>query len=65
MELAQRVIHPHGVKYLLGKRGVPMTAYSRHPKSPLTPSVLRALDHCAARWFDEAGELRILRSGVA
>ncbi len=61
MEMAQRVVHPHGTKYLLGKRGVPITAASRHPKSPLSASVLRSLDFCAEQWFDEAGELRILR----
>lgn len=58
LELAQRVVHPQGSKYLLGKRGVPISTRSRHPKSPLTPEVLYALDRCALLWFDAAGQLR-------
>ncbi|MBN1936792.1 MAG: dihydrodipicolinate synthase family protein [Anaerolineae bacterium] len=60
LELAQRVVHPQGSKYLLGKRGVPISTRSRHPRSPLTPEVLHALDYCATQWFDAAGQLRRL-----
>jgi 4-hydroxy-tetrahydrodipicolinate synthase len=62
MEMVQRVVHPQGTKYLLGKRGVPITPASRHPRSPLTSNVVRALDYCAAIWFDGAGELLCLRT---
>ncbi len=51
MELAQRVVHPQGTKYLLGKRGLPVTARSRHAQSPLTPEVVQALDAAAGYWF--------------
>jgi 4-hydroxy-tetrahydrodipicolinate synthase len=57
MHLVQRLAHPQGTKYLLGKRGLPITSRSRHEHSPLTPEVLQALDYCAGRWFDEAGNL--------
>jgi 4-hydroxy-tetrahydrodipicolinate synthase len=62
LEMVQRVVHPQGTKYLLGKRGVPITPASRHPRSPLTSNVVRALDYCAAIWFDGAGELLCLRT---
>lgn len=55
LELAQRVVHPHGSKYLLSKRGVPIAPHSRHHASSLTPEVRYALDCCAALWFDHAG----------
>ncbi len=59
LEMVQRVVHPQGTKYLLGKRGLPITARSRHARSPLTPEVVQALDVCARLWFDSAGDLRI------
>ncbi len=62
MEMVQRVVHPHGTKYLLSKRGLPISPVSRHARSPLTPNVVRALDYAAQAWFDGAGELRILDS---
>jgi 4-hydroxy-tetrahydrodipicolinate synthase len=55
MELAQRVVHPQGTKYLLGKRGLPVTARSRHPESPLTPEAIHALDCAATQWFQPDG----------
>ena len=58
MELVQRVVHPQGTKYLLGKRGLPVTARSRHPKSPLTPEVVRALDCATAQWFQPDGSIK-------
>ena len=60
MELAQRVVHPHGTKYLLAKRGLPITARSRHPNSPLTPEVIHSLDRAAGHWFRDDGSLTIL-----
>ena len=55
MEMVQRVVHPQGTKYLLGKRGVPITPASR-------TSALAADGQCGAR----AGILRryvVLRGG--
>ncbi len=60
LELAQRVGHPHGSKYLLSKRGLPITPRSRQPVSPLTPEVRYALDCCASLWFDTAGNLNVI-----
>ena len=62
MEMVQRVVHPQGTKYLLGKRGVPITPASRHARSPLTANVVRALEYCAATWFYGAGELVCMRT---
>jgi hypothetical protein len=55
------VVHPQGAKYLLGKRGLPFAARSRHPRSPLTPEVIHALDCAAARWFRADGSLAVLK----
>jgi len=57
MQLVQRLVHPQGSKYLMGKRGVPISAHSRHETSPLTPEVLYALDRAAERWFRADGSL--------
>lgn len=57
LELAQRAVHPRGSKYLLGKRGLPITPRARHPRSPLTPEEVRALDYAAAYWFRADGRL--------
>jgi 4-hydroxy-tetrahydrodipicolinate synthase len=62
MELVQRVVHPQGTKYLLAKRGLPITARSRHPKALLTPEVIHALDCAAAQWFQADGSLAVLRA---
>jgi len=59
MELVQRVVHPQGTKYLLAKRGLPITPRSRHPRSPLTPEVIHALDCAAAQWFRADGSLAV------
>jgi 4-hydroxy-tetrahydrodipicolinate synthase len=61
MELAQRVVHPQGAKYLLGKRGLPSAARSRRPQSPLTPEVIHALDCAVAQWFRADGSLVVLK----
>jgi 4-hydroxy-tetrahydrodipicolinate synthase len=58
LELAQRVVHPQGTKYLLRKRGLPVRASARGAE-PLAPEILRALDYAAAVWFDVEGGLRI------
>jgi 4-hydroxy-tetrahydrodipicolinate synthase len=56
MELAQRAVHPGGSKYLLAKRGLPVTSRGRaYPE--LSPETLRALDFAAQAWFDANGEL--------
>ena len=60
MEMVQRVVHPQGTKYLLGKRGLPVVARSRHRKSPLTPEVTHALDCAASQWFQTDGSLTVL-----
>jgi 4-hydroxy-tetrahydrodipicolinate synthase len=57
MHLVERLAHPQGTKYLLQKRGLPIAPLSRYERSPLTPEVLRALDYCARRWFDDEGNL--------
>lgn len=59
MEMAQRVVHPQGSKYLLSKRGLPIAARSRHLESPLTPEVIHALDCAAAQWFHADGSLAV------
>jgi 4-hydroxy-tetrahydrodipicolinate synthase len=59
MELVQRVAHPQGTKHLLAKRGLPITRRSRHPRSPLTPEVIHALDCAAAQWFRADGSLAV------
>lgn len=58
MHLAQRQVHPHGSKYLLSKRGVPIAIHARQQPSPLSAEVLAALDHAARHWFTESGALR-------
>ena len=59
MEMAQRVVHPQGSKYLLNKRGLSIATRSRHPESPLTPEVIHALDCAAAQWFHADGSLAV------
>lgn len=58
LHLAQRQVHPHGSKYLLAKRGVPIATNARQQPSPLSAEVLAALDHAARHWFDANGALR-------
>ena len=56
MKLAQRAVHPGGSKYLLAKRGLPVSHRGRaYPE--LRPETLRALDFAARAWFDANGEL--------
>jgi len=51
MEMAERVVHPVGMKYLLSKRGLPISTRARAVKEPLSAEVLRGLDSCARVWF--------------
>ena len=61
MHLAQRAAHPHAAKYLLQKRGLPITDRCRRADAFLTPEARKALDYAACDWFDAQGELRILQ----
>ena len=58
LKLAQRSVHPLGSKYLLSKRGVPISSRGRAIRQ-LRPETLRALDYAALTWFDESGELLV------
>ena len=58
IEIAERAVHPLGVKHLLAKRGLPIAATTRADIPPLSAEVCAGLDYCAAQWFDERGELR-------
>jgi 4-hydroxy-tetrahydrodipicolinate synthase len=60
MHLAQRGNHPHGSKYLLSKRGLPISARCRQPGLELRAETRHALDAAARAWFTEDGELRVL-----
>ncbi len=51
MEMAQRSVHPAGVKYLMSKRGLPIQTYTRHSRK-LTSEERRGLDAAAAYWFN-------------
>lgn len=51
MELAERAVHPLGVKYLLAKRGLPITMRARTVKEMLPAEVQYALDSCYRLWF--------------
>jgi len=58
MKLAQRAVHPGGSKYLLAKRGLPVSSRGRaYPE--LRPETRVAMDFAAQAWFDAHGELRL------
>jgi len=59
MEMAQRSIHPCGVKYLMNKRGLPIEARTRYNKS-LSQEEIRSLDTIAKLWFEKDGSLKVL-----
>lgn len=59
MELAQRSIHPFGVKYLMSKRGLPIKPKTRY-KRKLSQEEGRCLDIIAQHWFNEDGSLKVL-----
>ena len=56
-----RSVHPAGSKYLLGKRGVPISHRSR-AEPPLSPETIYALDCSAAQWFREDSRLIALQA---
>jgi len=60
MEMVQRTIHPMGVKYLISKRGVPIKSLTRYPRT-LSLEEKYSLDQASKYWFDEAGNLKILK----
>ncbi len=60
MEMAQRSVHPMGVKYLISKRGIPIKPLTRYPRV-LSPEEKYSLDQASKVWFDENGELKILK----
>ena len=50
LKLAQRSVHPLGSKYLLSKRGVPLSAYGRGAQKTLRPETITALDYAYREW---------------
>ena len=58
MKLAQRSVHPGGSKYLLAKRGLPISCRGRGYPA-LRPETLVAMDFAARTWFDAQGELKL------
>lgn len=60
MEMAQRSVHPMGVKYLISKRGIPIKPLTRYPRI-LSLEEMYSLDQASKVWFDEEGALRILK----
>lgn len=50
MELAERVVHPVGMKYMLAKQGLPFSMRSRSAR-PLSGEVICALDAYSRFWF--------------
>lgn len=58
IHLAQRCCHPQGTKYLLGKRGLPITARCRDEHKALSAEARAALDQAAEVWFTPDGTLR-------
>lgn len=61
MEMAQRSVHPMGVKYLISKRGVPIKPLTRYPRV-LSPEEKYSLDQASKLWFNDDGELKILEN---
>lgn len=61
MELAQRSIHPTGVKYLMSKRGLPIKPLTRYAKK-LSSEEARSLDTVSKMWFETDGSLKVLRT---
>lgn len=60
LEMAQRSIHPMGVKYLISKRGIPIKPLTRYPRT-LSLEERYSLDQASKLWFNDDGQLRILK----
>jgi 4-hydroxy-tetrahydrodipicolinate synthase len=58
MELAQRSVHPAGVKYLMSKRGLPIKPHTRISRR-MTREEQRSLDIVSELWFRQDGSLSI------
>lgn len=59
MKLAQRYVHPWGVRYLMAMRGLPISTLGRSGfRAPDSDTVL-GLNYAARLWFDEQGELKV------
>ncbi len=61
MEMVQRSIHPMGVKYLISKRGVPITPLTRYPRT-LSLEEKYSLDQASKYWFENNGSLKVLNN---
>ncbi len=61
MEMAQRSVHPMGVKYLISKRGVPIKPLTRYPRT-LSAEEKYSLDKAAELWFEKDGSLKVLNN---
>ncbi|NND33789.1 MAG: dihydrodipicolinate synthase family protein [Saprospiraceae bacterium] len=59
MEMAQRSVHPTGVKYLMSKRGLPIKPHTRLPQK-LSSEERKALDLATKLWFNPDGTFRTL-----
>ncbi|MBK8946280.1 MAG: dihydrodipicolinate synthase family protein [Ignavibacteriae bacterium] len=59
MEMAQRSVHPMGVKYLISKRGISIKSLTRYPRK-LSLEEMFGLEQAAKNWFTEDGKLKIL-----
>ncbi len=55
MHLAQRAAHPHAAKYLLCKRGLPITDRCRRDNAFLTPGDATSVGSCGARLVRRVG----------
>lgn len=63
MEMAQRSVHPTGVKYLMSKRGLPIKPLTRYPRA-LSQEEKKGLDLAARVWFEKDGTLKALQQVV-
>ena len=59
MEMAQRSVHPMGVKYLISQRGVPIKPLTRYPRK-ISLEEKNGLEAASRYWFSEDGSLKKL-----